>query len=111
MRGQFFLNANHFAGVSVRELERFDELGLRHFLGCAFDHDDVVFRADINKIEIALFALGVRRVGDELAVDAADAHGADRAGKRNIGNAKRGGGAVDRENIGIVFAIRAKQEC
>ena len=49
------------------------------------------------------------RVGDELAVDAADAHRADRAGKRNVGNAERGGGAVDRENIGIILAIGAEQ--
>ena len=50
------------------------------------------------------------RVGDELAIDATDAHGADRAGERNVGNAKRGGSAVDRENVGIVLAIRAEQD-
>ena len=49
------------------------------------------------------------RIGDELAIDATDAHRADRAGERNVGNAERRGSAVDRENIGIVLAIRAEQ--
>ena len=96
--------------MPMGELERLDELLFRQFVRRAFDHDDVVLGADVNQIEIALLALGVRRVGDELAVHATDAHGADRAGERNVGNAERGGGAVDRENIGIVFAIGAEQD-
>ena len=95
--------------MSVRELERLDESSSGSSSADAFDHDDVVFGADVNEIEIALLAFVVRRVGDELAVHAADAHGADRAGKRNIGNAERGGGAVDRENIGIILAVGAEQ--
>ena len=110
MRGKLFLDANHLARVPVRELERFDEIGLRHFVRRAFNHDDVVFGADVNKIEIALRALRVCGVGDELAIDAADAHGADRARKRNVGNAKRGRSAIKRENIRIIFTIRAEKE-
>ena len=44
------------------------------------------FVADVDEVEIARRALAVRRVGDELAVDAADAHGADRAGERDVGD-------------------------
>ena len=93
----------------MRELERLDELFFGQFLRGAFDHDDVVFGADVNEIEIALLALGVGRVRDELAIDATDAHRADRTGEWNVGNAERGRGAVDRENIGIVLAIGAEQ--
>ena len=110
LRREFLLDADHFARVSMREFERLDELVFRQFVGRAFDHDDVVLGADVNQIEVALLALGVGRIGDELAVDAADAHGADRAGERNVGNAERGGGAVDRENIGIIFAVGAEQD-
>ena len=95
--------------MPVGELERLDELRFRNLLGGAFDHDDVVFRADVNQIEIAFVALLVRRIGDELAIHATDAHRADRSGERNVGNGERGRGAVDRENVGIVLAIRAEQ--
>ena len=49
-------------------------------------------------------------IGDELAVDAADAHRADRAGQRNVGDAERGGGAVDGEDVGVVFAVGAEEQ-
>ena len=74
------------------------------------DHDHIVFGADVNKIEIALCALRVRRVRDELSFDAANAHGADRAGKRNIRNGQRGGCAVHRQNVRIVLAVGAEQD-
>ena len=35
------------------EFERLDELLFGQFLGGAFDHDDVVLRADINEVEVA----------------------------------------------------------
>ena len=86
LRREFLLDADHFLALTVRELERLDEVLFGNFVGRAFDHDDVVLGADVDEIEIALVALVVRRIGDELAVDAADAHGADRAGERNVGN-------------------------
>jgi len=47
---QFFLRADHLARVSVSELQRFHELRFRQFIGRAFDHDDIVFSADVNQI-------------------------------------------------------------
>ena len=96
--------------MPVRELERLDELFFRQLVGRAFDHDDVVLSPDVNQIEIALLALGVRWVGDELAIHTTDAYGADRAGKWDVRNCEGGGGAVDCENIRIVFAIGAEKD-
>ena len=110
LRGEFLLNANHFAGMSVRELERSHKLDFRQFLGRAFDHDHVVFRPDVNKIEIAVSALRVRWIRDELAIHATDTHRANRSGKRNVGNTQRGRRAIDRENVGIIFSIRAEEQ-
>ena len=93
----------------MRELECFHEIRLRNFVGRAFNHDDVVFGADVNQIEIALLAFSVRRVRDELPVDATNAHRADRAGKRNVRNRERSRCAVDCQNVGIVLAIGAEQ--
>ena len=107
---EFLLDADHFAGVTVSKFKRLDELILWQFVGGAFDHDYVVLSADVNQIKIALLTLGMGRIGDELAVDTTDAHGTDWAVERNIGNAERGGGAIDCENIGIIFAIGAEQD-
>ena len=74
--------------MPVRELERFDKFSFRHFLCRAFDHDHVVFRADVNKIEIALGALVMCRVGNELAINATNAHRANRACKWNVRNSR-----------------------
>jgi hypothetical protein len=52
----------------------------------------------------------VGRVDDELAVDAADAHRADRAGEGDVGQAEGGGGAVHREHVGVVLTIGAEQD-
>src|SRR6476646_9190571 len=108
-RGQVFLGLNHFTRISVRELERFRKLSLRHFLCRAFDHDDIVFSANVNKVEIALGPLVVCRVGNELTVNATNAHRSNRACKRNVRNRERGGCTVHRENVGIVLAIGAEQ--
>ena len=97
--------------VSVRELERLDELRFRQFVGRAFDHDDVVFGADVNEIEIALHRA---RSWVGLATNSPLTRPTRTApigpGERNIGNGKRGRRAVDRENIGIIFAIGAEQD-
>ena len=52
------------------------------------------------EIEIALFPFRVCRVRDEFAVNPTNLHGADRAGKGNVGNAKRRGSTINREMSG-----------
>src|SRR5213083_3146240 len=108
-RRQLLLNANHLACMFMRELERFYEFGFRQFVRRAFDHNHIVFGADVNKIEIALGTLRMGRVSDELAVYSAYANGADWTGKWNIRNAQRSGCAVERKNVGIVFTVGAEQ--
>src|SRR5882724_5147305 len=52
----------------------------------------------------------MRQVSNKLPIDATNPNRADRTGKRNVGNAKRRRRAVERENVGIVFAVRAKEQ-
>ena len=92
------------------EIETGVEVGLGEFLGRAFDHDDFFSIADIDEVEVAVGAFVMRGVDDELAVDAADAHGADGSGERNVGNAERGRGTVDRKDVRVVLAIGAQEE-
>ena len=43
--------------MRLGKIERLDKLFLRHFVGLALDHDDLVFGADINEVQIAVLAL------------------------------------------------------
>src|SRR2546430_17558364 len=96
--------------MGVGELESYHKRDLRPFLCCAVDHDYVVFCADVNKSEIALSALRVRWVRHELAIHATDTHGANRSSERNVGNTQRSRRAVERENVGVIFPIRAQEQ-
>ena len=51
---------------------------------------------------------GKRRVHDQLAVHAPDAHGADRAVKGNVGDRQGGGGGDHSEGIGKVVEIHGE---
>ena len=116
---RFFLPAlatSSFCAAMMRlaaflaEFQRGVEVGLGDFLGRAFIHHDVVFVADIDEVEVALGHFGVRRVGDELARDAADAHRAERAGPRNVADHQRGARADDAQNVRIVLAVGAQHD-
>ena len=44
------------------------------------------------------------------AIDQADAHRADRAEERNVGEGQRGGSGVDAEHVGIVIGVGGEHE-
>ncbi len=81
---EFFLQGDELGHGDLGEVEGFDELLFGEFVGLAFDHDDVGLVADVDQVEITVFALVVGRVDDELTVHAADAHRADWAGERDV---------------------------
>ena len=80
------------------------------FLGLALDHDDLVRQAGVDQFQRALFHFLDRRVRDELAVDAADADGADRALERQVGEHERGGRAEHGEHVALVHAVGGEQQ-
>ena len=94
----------------VGELQRFDEAGLGQLVGRAFDHQHVLFVADIDQIEVRLEHLLDRRIGDELAVDLADAQRGDRALPRNVGERERGRRAVDHGDVGFMRLIGGEED-
>ena len=92
------------------KVEGFIKFRFGKFRCGAFDHDDLLAVANIDEVEVAVFALGVGGINDELAIDATDTNGSDRACERNVRNAKRGGGAVDRKHVWVVLSIRTQEE-
>jgi hypothetical protein len=64
---------------AVAEQDGLGHHGLGQDLGPGLDHHDRLARAGDDEVEVGLGQLGHRGVDHELAVDPADAHGADRS--------------------------------
>ena len=97
---EVFLRVADLHDLGVRELEGLEDLVLGDLLGAGLDHRQRVSRADDDQVERALLLDDLQRgVEDELAVDAADADGADRAQEGQRRHHQRGRGPVDAENV------------
>jgi hypothetical protein len=87
----------------------FDGVGhdrLGQDLGSRLDHHHGLARAGDNQVERAVGELRHRRVGDEGAVDVADANRADRSQEGDAADHQRRRGAVDGEDVGVVLLVR-----
>ena len=107
---EFFLGRDDRLAGGVAKLQRGVKVRLRDFLGRPLEHDEFFFVSDINQVEVALGHLGVGGVGEELAIDAANAHGAQRSGPGNIADYQRRGGTDDAEDVRIIFSVGAQQD-
>ena len=94
----------------MAELDRIHHAVFIHLVGAGFNHHDAFGGADDHDVDLAFALLVVGGVDDEFIVDQADAHRADRTGKRNIGEGKCNRRAVDSGNIRIVLGISRKHE-
>ena len=92
-----------------RPVGEHDRLG-HHVLGqdldARLDHHDRVAGAGDDQVELRLDELARRRVEDELAVDVADVHGADRALERDLADRQRGGRGDRPEDVELVLVVR-----
>ena len=64
--------------------------------------------ADHDDVQQAGLLFGDRGVGDELAIDQANAHRRDRRRERQVGNKRRRRRGRDADHVRIVFAVRRK---
>ena len=93
--------------LAVGDVQRVEDLGLGDLVGAGLDHQDRLVGAGDDEVEVGL-ALGQvrpRRVDDEVAVDLADAHGADGLRERDVGHHQGGGGAVHPEDVVGVHVV------
>ena len=73
---------------------------LGQLLGLALDHQHGGFGAGDDEVELRVEQLGLARIEHVLAVDVADARGADRAVERNAADGERGARADQRGDVG-----------
>jgi len=93
----------------VAELHGGDHVVVGHFQRGSFDHDRQVAAAHVDQINVGVLHLDVSGVQQELAVDAADAHGADGAKERQFAEHEGRGGGIDAEDVALMFAIHGEQ--
>ena len=89
----------------VAEHDRAQHDFFRQLVGFRFDHQHGGFRAGDDEVQRRRRELGLGRVQHVLAVDVADARGADRAVERNAREHQRGRSADHRRDVGIDLGI------
>ena len=94
----------------MRDVQRVEDLGLGHLVGAAFDHQDGLVGTGDDEIHVGGEELLLRRVDDEVALDLADPHRADRRRVRDVGDHQRGGRAVHREDVVRVDLVHRQRQ-
>ena len=97
--GELDLELAQLLDLAVGELERRDQILLGDLLRARLDHGDRLGRAAHDQVERRVLQVGQRRVDDQPAVDAADAHGAHRAQERHRREHQRRRRAVDGQDV------------
>ena len=99
LRAQLELSVAELHDLAVSDLERLEELVLVHLLRPRLDHGQAVLRSDDDQVEVGFLDLLQRRVDDEVAVDDAHPHGADRAEERQRRHRQGGRDRVDAKDV------------
>ncbi len=96
---------DHRLEVPVAEHDGPEHLVFGKLLGFRFHHHHGVVGAGDDEVERRFAHLVDHRVQHVLAVDEADAGGADRAEEGQAGKRQRGGGRDHADDVGIVFKV------
>ncbi len=92
----------------MAELQRAEHHVLGQFLGLGFHHQHAFARAGDDEVELGGIDLGRGRVQHVLAVDVADAGGADRAEEGDAGQGKGCRAADHGDDVGVVLEVMAE---
>jgi hypothetical protein len=105
-RDELLLELDRLLELAVTPGDGVEHDRLGQDLGPGLDHHDRVTGAGHDEVELALVELARGRVGDELAVDPADADRADGAQERDAAHRERRRGAVHGQDVGVVLLVR-----
>jgi hypothetical protein len=108
--GELELGGAELLDRSVRDVERVEHLRLGDLVGARLDHQDRLVGARDHEVEVGGELLLLRRVDDEVALDLADPHGADRRRERDARDHQRRGRAVHREDVVRVVVIDRQRD-
>ena len=106
---QLALRAAELLDRVVRDVERVEHLGLGDLAGARLDHQDGLVGARDHEVEVGRELLLLGRVDDEVALDLADPHGADRRRERDVRDHQRRRRGVHRQDVvGMVVVDRQR---
>ena len=98
--GEVALDLAELFDLAVGDIERVEDLGLRNLTGAGLDHQDRLVGAGHDQVELGVVGeVLLVGVDDEVAVDLADPHCADRSRQRHLRDHQRRGGAVHRKDV------------
>ena len=88
------------------DVERVEDLGLGDLVGAGLDHQDRLVGAGHDQVEVGVVdQVLLVGVDDEVAVDLADPHRADRRRERDVGDHQRRRRAVHREDVVRIHVV------
>src|ERR1700681_1179562 len=105
LAAQFVDGGADLFDFGVRELDRVHYRLFFYFFRTGLDHDNRIRGAYDHDVEQSVTHFGVCGIGDEAAFHQADAHGADRAEERNIGEGQGRRSSVNAANIGVIVRV------
>ena len=108
LAGQFHELADgsgDFPAAIVPELDGGEHIGFGGLLRTGFHHDDAVFGAGHDDIELAVAAFAIGGIGDALPVFKTYADAAEHVREWNIGDGQRRRRAGDGQRIGVLLGI------
>ena len=98
--GQLALSRAQLLDLPVGDVERVEDLRLGDLVRARLDHQDRLIGTRDDQIELGVLdQVLLVGVDDEVAVDLADPHRADRRRERDVGDHQRRGGAVHRQHV------------
>ncbi|MNX73713.1 hypothetical protein D3C86_1051220 [compost metagenome] len=103
--GQFDDGVDDRLHARVREHQGLEHLLFRQLLGFGFDHHQGVLRTGDDQVQRALAHLVNGRVQHQLAVDQADACGADRAHEGHARDGQGGRGGDHAQDVRVVLHV------
>ena len=110
LRGQLVLGGAELLDRAVGDVERVEHLRLGDLVRARLDHQDRLVGARDHEVEVGRELLLLGRVDDEVALDLADAHCADRGRERDVGDHQGGRRAVHREDVVRVVVVDRERD-
>ena len=107
---ELFLSHDDWLNGSLAVDKGFVEALVRDELSRTFDHQHLVFRTDVDEVEVGIEHFVVSWVGDEFAINLTHAHTADWAVPRNVGNQSRSRRGVDHEDVWLIDLVCCQQQ-
>ena len=89
----------------MREAQRLEDVGLRHFERTTFNHHDGVLRTGDDQLHVGEGQLLERRVEHPVSLHATHAHAADRTHERDLRGVQRERRGEQRQHVGVILLV------